>query len=206
MELFRIGGKVVSRARLDDAIDSILADRSAGATQEEAARHAGVQRSFVSILETIGEVRRGPRIALVGFPIANCVEVRALATELAVDFTLVVSQAQRESIEAGSPTDVFNRLLETLAILRDYDTVVLIASGWRIKSIERILGTDVVGIQLGETPLREDKVVDLDGLRTVLNSVMTARNGKRVLPGRRGGALRDAAEELAGRWTQSRKS
>jgi len=206
VEFYRIGEKVVSRQMLLDAVDAILADRESGATQEEAARNAGVQRSFVSFLETLGEVRRGPRVALVGFPIANCDEVRALADRHAVDFVLVVSQSERESIESGSPTQVFNQLLETLAAMRDFDTLILIASDWRIKTIEKILGTEVVGIPLGHTPIREDKNVDIAELDQVLSAVMSAPVGKRAHTGRVGGALRSAAEEIAGRWTQSRKS
>ncbi len=206
MELFRIGGKVVGRSKLIDAIDAILQDRAAGATQEEAARNAGVQRSFVSILETVGEVRRGPRVALVGFPVANCEEVRALAEKHAVDFVLVVSQEQREYIENGSPAEVFNRLLETLSVLRDFDTLVLIASDWRIRTVERILRTEVVGIPLGATPLREDKAVDIAQLDAVLAAVTKAAPATVGRQSRMGGRLREAAEDIAGRWTQSRKS
>jgi len=206
MELVRIGDKVVSRDKLLDAVDAILTDRAAGATQEEAARHAGVQRSLVSFLETLGEVRRGPRVALVGFPIANCGEVRELAEKHAVDFVLVVSQAERESIESGSPATVFNQLLETLSVLRDFDTLVLVASDWRIKTIERILGTEVVGIPLGHTPIRQDKVVDVAELDRVLAAIMSAPVKGHARTGTVGGVLREAAEELAGRWTQSRKS
>ncbi len=206
MDLYRIGEKVVSRDKLLDSLDSILADRAAGATQEEAARNAGVQRSFVSFLETLGEVRRGPRVALVGFPIANCGEVREAARAHAVDFVLVVSQAERENIESESPAaSVFNQLLETLAALREFDTLILIASDWRIKTIERILGTEVVGIPLGHTPIREDKHVDVAELERVLAAVMSAPVDKHVRTGRTGGTLKDAAQELAGRWTQSRK-
>lgn len=206
VRFYRIGDKVVSRDKLLDAVEAILEEREAGATQEEAARHASVQRSFVSFVETLGEVRRGPRVALVGFPIENCDEVRELAERVSVDFVLVISQHERESIETGSPTNVFNYLLETLAALRDFDTLVLLASDYRIKTIEKILGTEVVGVPLGATPLREDVHVDIAELERVLNGVMTAKTTRRK--GRRGrmtGALRGAAEDIAGRWQQSRK-
>ena len=206
MRLFRIGDKVVSRDKLLDAVDAILADRESGATQEEAARHAGVQRSFVSFLETIGEVRRGPRVALVAFPVSNVAEVRSLAEGFALDFVLVLSQAQRESIESGDATNIFNQLLDTLAALRDFDTVVLAASDKRVGTIEKILGAEVVGISLGHSPIREDVEVDLAELERVLAAVMKpGRAGARGRTGRVGQAIMDAAE-LAGRWTQSRKS
>ncbi|MHB9004421.1 MAG: transcriptional regulator [Coriobacteriia bacterium] len=200
MRLYRIGDKVVSHAKLTEQIDAILVDREAGATQEEAARRHNVQRSFVSFLETLGEVRKGARVALVGFPIANPVEVRELAQRHAVDFVLVFSQEEREGIEHGSATDVFNSLLDTLATLRDYDVLVLLASDARIKTIERILGREVVGLVLGPSPLREDVTVDLARLEDVLAGV-TESAVREPVRGRMGAALREAAEEISARWT-----
>lgn len=212
VRFYRIGDKVVSRDKLADEIDAILTDREAGATQEEAARRHSVQRSFVSFLETLGEVRRGGRIALVGFPVANVEAVRELADRHAVDFTLVFRQAEREGIESGSATDVFNSLLDTLATLRDYDVLVFLASDWRIKTIERILGREVVGLPLGHSPLREDVLVDLEQLDTVLAGVTGAATEDTVR-GRMGAALREAADEISarwnansGRWTPSKRS
>ena len=205
MRFYRVGGKVISRDKLLDAVEAILEDREAGATQEEAARDAGVTRSVVSFLESLGEVRRGPRVALVGFPVANRDEVTAVAERHAVDFVLVISQSDRESIEAGSPASVFNRLLETLAALRDFDTVILLASDWRIETVEKILGSEVVGIPLGASPLREDQTVDVEELDRLLTDVMSATRGERVRSGRVGRRLRTAAEEIAGRWQQSKR-
>ncbi len=205
MRFYRVGGKVISRDKLVDAVEAILEDREAGATQEEAARDAGVTRSVVSFLESLGEVRRGPRVALVGFPVANRDEVTAVAERHAVDFVLVISQSDRESIEAGSPASVFNRLLETLAALRDFDTVILLASDWRIETVEKILGSDVVGIPLGASPLREDQTVDVEELDRLLAGIMSATHHGRVHSGRVGRRLRTAAEEIAGRWQQSKR-
>ncbi len=204
MRFFRIGEKVVSQEKLFDALAEILADREGGATQEEVARAHGVQRSFVSFLESLGEVRRGARIAVVGFPVANAEEVRALAEHHGVDFTLVFNQAERETIEGSSGGEVFNRLLETLATLRDHDVTILMASDWRIELIERILGREVIGIPLGQTPLREDVPVDIAELDQVLTGIKSAR-APRPRTGRVSAALRGAAER-AGRWTPSRRS
>ena len=205
MRLYRIGDKVVSREKLFDAIGEILADREGGATQEEAARSHGVQRSFISNIESLGEVRRGARIALVAFPVANSAEVKALAEECAVDFVLVFSQEERENIESGSATEAFNGLLETLATLRDHDVIILMASDWRVELIERILGREVIGIELGHTPLREDVTVDIDELRSLLEGVLEQSAKAAPRSGRVGSALREAAGR-AGRWTPSKKS
>jgi hypothetical protein len=198
VRLYRIGDKVVSEGKLLDAIRAILEEREEGATQEDVARAHDVQRSFVSFLETLGEVRRGDRIALVGFPVANAEAVRTLAEKHALDFTLVLSQEERETIESGDASVVFNTLLETLATLREYDTLVLLASDWRIATMERILGTEVVGIPLGHSPLRTAVPVDLDELDAVLTSVLAARRG-RATQGRVGANPREA-QDLSGKW------
>ena len=204
MKLYRIGDKVVSEDKLHDAIAAILDDREAGSTQEDAAKNHAVQRSFVSFLESLGEVRRGNRIALVGFPIANAEEVKALAARHALDFVLVLSQEEREAVEGGDVTHIFNTLLETIATLRDFDTLVLMASDWRIATMEKILGTEVVGIPLGASPLREAVTVDLTELDAILTGVLSARptHGS---TSRGTSALRDA-DALTRRWKPSRKS
>jgi len=204
VRLYRVGDKVISRDKLIDALDEILAEREAGATQEEVARSFGVQRTFVSFLETLGEIRRGPRTALVGFPIANAQAVKDLAARKGIDFVLVVSQTERESIENAPGADVFNRLLETLATLRDYDVVVLMASDWRIGLIEKILGAEVVSVPLGHSPIREDVTVDIAELEPLLDSVLASRDA-RPRSGRVSSMLREAAER-AGRWNVSKKS
>ena len=214
MRFYRVGDKVISLDKITDAAMAILEDREAGATQEEVANAHDVQRSFVSNLESVGEVRRGGRIALVGFPVANTDEIRAVADSHSLDFTLVLSQSERESIEGGSAAGVFNQLLETLAVLRDYDVLVLLASDWRIKTIEKILGKEVVGMPIGHSPLRADVEVDARELDRMLSAI----EGARIEPKRRrrvGSALREAADiagrwkpsgEMTGRWKPSKKS
>jgi len=204
VRLHRIGDKVVSEDKLRDAITAILEDREAGATQDDVAKSHGVQRSFVSFLETLGEVRKGSRVALVGFPIANADAVKALAETHALDFVLVLSQEEREDIESGEVTAVFNTLLETIATLRDYDTLVLMASDWRIKTMERILGTEVVGVPLGPSPLRAAVTVDIEQLDEILSGVMSARPTHGSTS--RGGAALKNAGKLTGRWHPSKRS
>jgi len=171
VRFFRIGEKIVSREKLIEQITGILRDREDGATQEEAAAKHGVQRSFVSWLETLGEVRRGARVAVVGFPVANILEVKALCDEHAVEFTLLLSQEEREGLGHASGDAIFNRVLDTLAVLKDFDVIVLLASDWRIDTIEKILGREVVAVTLGPSPITADVSVDLDELDGILDGV-----------------------------------
>lgn len=171
MRFFRIGDKVISREKIVEGITDILRDRESGATQAEAARSHGVERTFVSWLETLGEVRRGRRIGLVAFPVANADEVRALADARGVEFTLVMSQAERQRMSGGRGDAIFNQVLETLATLKDFDVLVLLASDWRIGTIEKILGREVIAVNLGHSPLSEDVTVDLAELEDILSGV-----------------------------------
>jgi hypothetical protein len=182
MRFYRIGDKVVSRERVGDLVSSILEARESGATQEEAAAQFGVQRTFVSFLETAGEVRRGKRVALVGFPVGNADEVREVAARHGVEYAMLLSQEQREGLEAGPADRMFNLVIETLAELTAYDVIVLLASERRVGPVERILGREVVAISLGPSPLRSDVQVDTAELDTLLAGITDQESR----PGRKG--------------------
>jgi hypothetical protein len=188
MRFFRVGNKVISREKLYEMITEILSERERGATQEQTARTHGVQRSFVSFLESLGEVRRGPRVAVVGFPVKNVEEVEEVAEKYAVEFTLLLSQTERESFAEGSAGELLNLALETMAELVDYDVIVLMGSDYRVELFEKILGRPVVPITLGASPITKDQVIDVAELETVLEGVTApkrAASGKRAAGGKR---------------------
>lgn len=185
MGLLRIGDKVISRDRLTAVVESILKRRSDGATQEEVAAEFGIQRSFVSNLEGLGEIRRGQRIAIVGFPISNKEEIERLAEEFAVEYVYLMSEEERVEFAAKrSGAEVFNEVLSVLASLRDFDVVVVMASDWRISLLEKILDKDVFGIPIGRSPITESKKADIKLLREVLLS-MTGRDKRDEKGGKR---------------------
>jgi len=183
MEFIRVGDKVIGREKLTNLIAEILRRRSEGATQQEVAEELRVERSFVSHLERLGEVRRGTRVAVVGFPIKNVDEVRAVAEECGVEFIYVLSESQRRAFVSKDGSSLFNEVLEILARLRDFDTVVLLASDWRIKVIGKILGREVMGVPLGKSPIKRDKRVNVQDLRQLLVGVMEQPDGGRYAEG-----------------------
>ena len=171
MRFYRIGDKVVGRDKIIEQVEAVLTDREGGATQHEAAVAHGVDRSFVSWLETLGEVRRGKRVALIAFPVANADDVRRIADEHGIELALVVSQSEREGFEAGRADRMFNLVLDTLAELKDFDVVIILASTKRTGAIEKILGREVITRPLGTSPLRHDVEVDLEELTDLLDAV-----------------------------------
>ena len=198
-EMVRIGGKVISRDKLYGAIDQMLLDRSRGATQADVARVAGVSRSFVSNLETLGEVRHGARIAIIAFPVSNGDEIRELAQQYSLDFVLIFSQNERAQAETGDAGHIMNQLLDTLVELNDYSAVVVLASDWRVQTMKRLLDSDVIGIELGKSPLHDDIAVDIAHLRSVLSGIIEGTHDG-LPPARRsserGQRVRKAWEQL----------
>lgn len=176
----RIGDKLISRERLVGLVGEILEQRANGATQAEVASVLGVERAFVSHLEGLGEVRRGHRIALVGFPISNKDEVGQVATHYGVDFVYLLSEADRQELaEEMTGAQIFNEVLDTLSQLKEYDIVVLLASDARIATFQRILDRDVIGIPLGVSPLTNDRKVDTGELTAVFESLLREVGGAR---------------------------
>ncbi|HHY92638.1 MAG TPA: transcriptional regulator, partial [Firmicutes bacterium] len=139
MELTRIGDKVIDRGRLYRVIDRILDLRAAGLSQQEVAQREGTERSFVSRLEALGEVYRGVRIALVGFPIGNKEELLALARAEGVEYTLVMTDAERwQFVRDKSGSELLNEVMQIIAALRGYDVVVFLGSDMRVRVVEAL--------------------------------------------------------------------
>jgi len=175
-ELFRIGHKLVSREKIITALDVILHERADGATQREAAHAADVPRTFVSNLETLGELSAGARVALIAFPIDNGDALRELAGRYGVEFTLAFSQQEREHAGFDDPAQLFNRTLDTIAALQGFDTVLVLASDRRIETIRRIIDAELIGICLGASPLTDDQHADLDEVEAILSGLRSSRD------------------------------
>lgn len=167
--LARIGDKIINRQKIVDAIDSMILLRQQGMSQQEVANRLGVDRTVVSRLETLGEVRKGGKIALVGFPICNRDELLMVAEEEGIDFVLLLSEKERWSfVEEKSGAELFNEIMQIVARLRTYDTLIFIGSNMRIKLVEALLDKEVIGIQIGESPIAEDKYFDPQELMNVI--------------------------------------
>ncbi|MBP2634269.1 MAG: hypothetical protein H6Q72_176 [Firmicutes bacterium] len=158
--LLRIGDKIVDRQKIHHTVDKVLELRRDGLSQQEVASRIGVDRTFVSRLETIGEIRKGGRVALIGFPIQNCHEIYSLARQEGVDFCLVMSNQERlDFLQTKSGVELFNTIMEIVSKVRQYDIVIIIGSNMRIKLMEALLDKAVIGVEIGESPIAEDKYV-----------------------------------------------
>lgn len=161
MDLIRLGEKIINRRKINQTISKILSLRSKGLTQTEVAAQLGVDRTLVCRLESLGEVRKGRRLAVFGFPILNKEEIRQALEQEGVDFIFLMSEKERwEFIKQKSGIDLFDLVLDLIAKAQSFDQILVLASNQRIKTLEAVLGKEVVGVEIGESPIREDKYVD----------------------------------------------
>lgn len=181
MEFIRVGEKVLSLEKLEKTIKKIIKMRADGSTQSEISKRLGVDRSFISHLEGLGEVRKGLKTALVAFPVRNKKEITKLANKSGIDFSLIMSQEERvELVENANGAEVFNEVMDILSELVEYDLIILMASDLRIKQAEKILGEQkVVGIQIGKTPIRRDVQVDVKEIKPLIKSIIHEKRGGR---------------------------
>ena len=176
MEIIRVGNKVISKEKINNLISKILQLRASGSTQADVANSLGIERSFISHLEGLGEVRSGKRVALVGFPVANKKEVEDLALKKGVEFVYLLSQEERKSLEREKTSaEVFNELLDVLSFLVNFDSVIFLGSDKRITQFEQILGQRVVGYSLGKSPISKSVEVDLSTLEVLLEKAVKPR-------------------------------
>lgn len=172
MQFIRIGEKVISQDKLYKEIDKILELRTKGTTQEGVARKLGIERTFVSRLESLGEIRKGKKIALIGFPIKNKEELTRLAEELGIEYVLLFTQKERfEFIEKKTKSELFNEIVKIIVDLSDFDLIIFLGSDMRVPVVEKIFSVQVIGIVVGRSPIKESKYVHPDKIIKIVKQV-----------------------------------
>lgn len=167
----RVGEKLLSRERIIAVVDEILTLRQAGLSQQEVADRLGTDRTFVSRLESLGEVRKGARIAVIGFPVANKDEIMKVAAENGVDFTFVLSDEERWSFLQGkSGFELFSEAADLLERLSEHETVVLLGHNRPAQLLEALLGRRSAVYHLAQAPGR-DAYFDPDELTRLLGEL-----------------------------------
>ncbi|MDB4896181.1 MAG: putative transcriptional regulator [Firmicutes bacterium] len=172
MQLIRIGDKVINKDRIFQVISRMLEMRARGRSQQEVAEQLEIDRTLISRLETIGEVRKGKKIALAGFPVKNKAELVTLGETEGVDFILLMSEEERMSYaRSQNGADLLNSVMALIARARECDAVIFIGSDQRLKMVEALVGSNVIGIEIGSSPLHDDKYVDPDYVRELIRSL-----------------------------------
>ncbi len=169
---FRVGDKLLNRVKLDRIVDRIFQLRVSGLSQQEVAHRIGCDRSFVSRLETLAEVRKGGSVAIIGFPLANTTELTGVCEELGVNYSLLMTDVERwEMIESHDGKSLLNWLMQLMLEMSEYDHLIMIGSDMRIRLAEAIVGDKVVGVVIGESPIEEDYYLSPQRLRELITSI-----------------------------------
>ncbi|NLL42078.1 MAG: helix-turn-helix transcriptional regulator [Firmicutes bacterium] len=169
---FRIGDKLLNRDKLDRIVDRIFQLRVSGLSQQEVATRVGCDRSFVSRLESLAEVRKGGSVAVIGFPLGNTSELARICQELGVEYTLLLNDLERwELIESHDGKSLLNWLMQLMLEMGEYDHVIMIGSDMRIKLAEGIVGDKVLGVVIGESPIEGDVHYSPEKLRELITSI-----------------------------------
>lgn len=172
MKLVRIGDKVVSVPKIERAVRKIIELRSKGISQQEVAEKFKIDRTFVSRLESLGEIRKGKKIAVIGFPIKNKTEIEKLMQEEGIDFYILMTDKERwDFIKNKSGLELFNNIMELTAKVRTCETVIIIGSDYRIKIIEALMDNQTVAVNIGKSPINEDKYVDPELMKDIIRKV-----------------------------------
>jgi len=175
-QIFRIGDKLISLDRVDRLLKKILNLRSQGLSQQEVADRLALDRSFISRLESAGEIRKGKRVAVVGFPVANSAEINLICMEMGLEFYLILNDRERwELVSEKQALDFFNQMMIVITRLRGFDTLVLLTSDRWYGLAETLLDLQIIYINLGPTPLQADRRVDPEQFRQVLAQVLEHR-------------------------------
>lgn len=169
MDIVRIGDKVISRIKINNKVMEILALRMLGLSQQEAADKLGVERTFISRLEGLGEIRKGQSIAAIGFPIKNKVEVEKVLRTYGVEYCILMSEEERtEFVNNCSGVQLSNKIMELINKFRSFDTVIVMASDYRNRIARDLLDNKIIEIDIGKSPIKEDVNVNLDILTDIL--------------------------------------
>jgi len=168
-EFYRIGDKVISSAKIRDSLGEILRLRSQGLSQQEVANQLGLERSFISRLEGLGEIRKGGKLAVIGFPVKNVAELEELLNRYGVEYYILLTEEGRwKFIKEKSGLELFNETMSILQKLRSYDKVILLGSSQRVKMLAALLDKDTLTLELGESPLSQDVYVEPARLEKLL--------------------------------------
>lgn len=173
MDFFRIGDKIISLKKTSTAIEKILKLRSQGKSQQDVSDVMGVDRSFISRLENLGEIRKGKRIGVVGFPIKNKEEIRQILLDRGIGNCLLMNEVERNMfVQMKSGSDLVNDLMALLQEYRVYDTVIVLASDMRTRWIEALLDQQVITVDIGSSPLTEDVYVDINRIIEIVDHLI----------------------------------
>ncbi|NLM52383.1 MAG: helix-turn-helix transcriptional regulator [Firmicutes bacterium] len=179
MEFIRIGEKLVNLQKIDKTVRRILQLRSSGMSQQEVAAKLQVDRTFISRLESLGNVRRGGRMGMMAFPVSNKEELLALADRYGVEKKLILSNQERwQLIQHKSGIDFLHAVFKIIEDLRQCDTVFVFCSAKWNRLASALLDNEVYTVEIGKSPINTDVYVDPQKVESILKQFVEDDRGE----------------------------
>lgn len=176
MNFIRIQDKIISFEKIEKTLKRALQMRERGFSQQEVADRLSIDRTFISRLEGIGEIRKGQSIACIGFPLMNKQEIQEILENEGIDFIFLMTEAERlDFVNLRSGKELLNEIMDLMGRVRKYEVIICIGSDERIKLMEGILDGEVIAVEIGSSPITEDKWVDPQEIKKILRSIKSAR-------------------------------
>ncbi len=176
MEFIRIQDKIISWQKIENTLQKILQMRAKGFSQQDVADRLSIDRTFISRLEGIGELRKGQTIACIGFPLSNRDEIKEILEKEGVDYILLMTEQERlDFVNQRTGKELLNVIMDLIADARRYEVVICIGSDERLKLMAGVLDGQVICIEIGTSPITEDKWLDPNEIRKILRSIKSAR-------------------------------
>ncbi len=170
MEFIRVGDKLIDLYKIIDTIRLILRMRSQGLSQQEVATRLEIDRTFISRLESLGNVRRGGRIGLIAFPVQNKAELISLADTFGIENRLILSNAERwQLVEDKNGLDFLHQIFNIIEQFRQCDTVLVFCSEKWNRLATALLDNQVYTVEIGRSPIAKDIYVDPQEVEKILN-------------------------------------
>ncbi len=172
MRPIHIGDKTIDADKVHRITDEMLEMRTRGLSQQEVAERFRIDRTFVSRLENMGEIKKGGSMALIGFPVQNRKELEGIARENGVELVFLLSEKERwDFVTNKDGAQLFNLVLDIIAKLRSYDKIIFLGSDKRTKLVEEILGNEVFTLDIGESPITQDVYIDPERFISVIRTI-----------------------------------
>ena len=176
MDIVRIGSKAINKDKLYQIVDKIMDLRSRGISQQDTADIIGTDRSFVSRMESLGEVRKGDRIGFVAFPVKNKDEIIKLLNHYGVNFYLVMTEQERLAfVRERSGTELLNTIMDLIVKARECDSIVIFASDKRAELIEALVDCQVIRKHIGESPITQDVHIPRQDIIEVMEALQNIK-------------------------------
>ena len=93
-------------------------------------------------------------------------------TDFNYEFIYLITDKERWDLVSDTDgATLVNNLLELIQTIKNFDTIIFLASNFRGQFAESIIGKQVLTIEIGKSPIKEDVMVDANEIRSLIREI-----------------------------------